>query len=112
MSGQSTSSSVHSARPASTSRSSLASKGVSAGRAIEAASGERTEYFLQPCRGFARLRAQLRQRPDPAQAAVRNQQEAVADALGIDQLVDGEHEGATAGRDLANDLHDLTRLAQ
>src|SRR6266852_1988064 len=83
---------VHSARPPSTSRSSFMSSGRKGARCTAAASGERKEHLLQR-RPSARM-AQLVERAGAPQAAVGEQHEAVADPLGIGQLVDGENERA------------------
>src|SRR6516225_5642885 len=78
------------ARPLATSHSSLASNGWNGARRTTAGSGERKEHLLQPGGGLAGLRAQLRQRADAADASFRQQHEAVANARGIAQLVNGE----------------------
>src|SRR5262249_8663240 len=103
---------VHSARPLATSRISLASKGWTSARRTTAGSGERKEPLLQPGRGLPGLHAQLRERPHAAHAPVRQQHEAVADARGIAQLVDGENERAPIARNVAQHFHDLAGLSQ
>src|ERR1700731_3470232 len=103
---------VQSARPSSTSRSSLVNKGRSGTRRNAAVSGERKEYVLQPCRDLAGPPAQLIERTGPADAAAREQDEAVADPLRIDQLVDREDKRAPASRNLAQHVHHLARLSE
>src|ERR1700745_2597533 len=103
---------VQSARPLATSHSSLASNGWNGARGTTAGSGERKEHLLQPGGGLAGLRAQLRQRPDAKDASFRQQHEAVADARGIVQLVNGENERAPIARNVAEHVHDLARLPQ
>src|SRR6516165_1752886 len=77
---------VHSARPLRTSRSSLAKSGVSGALLTVTVSGERKEHVLQSRRVVAARRAQLVERAHAAHAAVRQQHEAVADPLGVDEL--------------------------
>src|SRR5215813_9147169 len=103
---------IHSARTLATSRSSLASKEWNGARRTTAGSGERKEHLLQSGRGLAGLRAQLSERAGAADASFRQQHEAVADARGIAQLVDGENERAPIARDIAQYAHDLARLPQ
>src|SRR5215831_10378663 len=103
---------VHSARPLTTSRISLASKGWNGARRTTAGSGERKEHLLQSGRGLAGLRAQLRERAGAADAPFRQQHEAVADARGIAQLVNGENERAPVARNVAQHAHDLACLPQ
>src|SRR5262249_11821230 len=103
---------VHSARPLATSRISLASKGWNGARRTTAGSGERKEHLLQPGRGLPGLSAQLSERAGAADASFRQQHEAVADARGIAQLVDGEDERTPIARNVAHHVHDLARLPQ
>src|ERR1700704_6075870 len=101
---------VHSARPLSTPQSSLASKVWNGAR--RAASGERKEHVLQSGRRLLGLCPQFVERPDPAQPPVREQHEAITYAFGIEQLMDGENEGAPPPRDVSKHTHDLARLPQ
>src|SRR5437660_7292621 len=101
---------VHSARPLATSRNSLASNGWNGARRTTALSGERKEHVLQSGRGLSGLRAQLRKRPETADAPFVEQHEAVADARGIAQLVNSENERAPIARNFAQHGHDLARL--
>src|SRR2546428_8596005 len=103
---------VHSARPLATSHSSLASNGWNGARGTTAGSGERKEHLLQPGGGLAGLRAQLRQRADATDAPFRQQHEAVADARGVAQLMNGENERAPIARNVAQYVYDLARLPQ
>src|SRR5437667_1349591 len=103
---------VQSARPLRTSRSSLPSNGWIGARRIVTASGERKEHLLQSCRALAAAHAKLVERADPAHPAVREQHEAVADALGVAQLMHRENEGAPAAGHVAQHGHDLARLPQ
>src|SRR5262249_11020906 len=103
---------VHSARLLTTALSSLASNGWNGARRTTAGSGERKEHLLQSGRGLSGLRAQLRERAGAADASFRQQHEAVADARGIAQLVNGENERAPIARDIAQHAHDLARLPQ
>src|SRR5258708_1407245 len=103
---------VHSARPLTTSRSSLTSRGWKRARAAARGSGERKDHVLQSARNLSALRTQFIERPDPAQAAVREQHEAVAHPFGVDELVDGENEGPPAARHVVQHAHDLARLPE
>src|SRR5262245_43388735 len=103
---------VQSARPLSTSRSSLPSSGATRARWTLTGSGERKEHVLQSGRVAAAARAQFVEGAGAAHAPVRKQHEAVADALCIDQLVNGEHEGAPAGGNIAQHGHDRARLLE
>src|SRR4029077_18153263 len=103
---------VHSARPPASSRSSLASRGPSGACRTSAASGERKEDLLQSGLRHSGARAQLGKRAGAANVAVDEQHEAVADALGVEQLVNGQNQRASAARDVAQHGHDLARLAQ
>src|SRR6516162_8549684 len=103
---------VQSARPLKTSRSSLASKGRSGTPWNAAVSGERKEHILQPCLDLAGPPAQLVERTGPADAAVGEQDEAVADSLRIDQLVDRQDKRTPARRNVTQHVHDLARLPQ
>src|SRR5437867_1617091 len=100
------SSMVHSARPLATSHSSLPSRGHTGARWRRAVSGERKEDFLQIGCGFPRLRLELRERAHAADATFCEQHEAVADACGVAQLVNGENERSPLARDLAQHAHD------
>src|SRR6476469_423640 len=103
---------VQSARPLTMSRSSLASNGRNGARWTTTASGERKEDVLQSARGQPGLRAQVRERPDATDPAVREQHEAVTDPLGVAQLMNGQHERAAPARNVANHGHDLARLPE
>src|SRR5437764_2308635 len=103
---------VHSARPLSTSRSSLASSGAMPARWTLTASGERKEHVLQSSRVLAAARAQLVERADATHATVGQQHEAVADPLRIDQLVNRKHERAPAAGKIAQYPHDRARLLE
>src|SRR4051794_661619 len=104
------SNSVHSGRPLTISRTSFMTSGRMGARRGTNESGERKEYILQ-C-GFPALRAKLIKRADTAHPTIRKQHEAVTDALGIHQLVDGENEGSPPACHLAQHAHDLARLSQ
>src|SRR3954452_18854193 len=103
---------VQSARPLTMARSSVASSGRKGVRWTTTASGERKEDVLQSARGHPGLRAQLRKRPDATDPPLREQHEAVTDPLGVDQLMNGQNEGAPAACDLADHAHDLARLPE
>src|SRR5262245_35360144 len=103
---------VHSARPLRTSRSSLPNSGARLARLTVTVSGERKEHVLQSCRVVAARRAQLLERADAVHAAVRQQHEAVADPLGVDELMNREDERAAAGGHIAQHAHDLARLLE
>src|SRR5262245_10772003 len=103
---------IQSARPPASSRSSLASRGRSGACRTTAASGERKKDLLQSGLRQSRARAQLGERAGAVDAAVDEQHEAVADALGVEQLVNGQNQRASVARDLAQHAHDLPRLAQ
>src|SRR5260370_39917229 len=101
---------VHSERTLATRHSSLASNGWNGACRTTAGSGERKEHLLQPGGGLAGLRAQLRQRADATDASFRQQHEAVADARGIVQLVNGENERAPIARNVEQHVQELGRL--
>src|SRR3954464_3378819 len=92
MSGQTSRSSVHNARPFTISRISFPSRGRRGARRMTTASGERKEHRLQVAAGKAGLHAQRVERAAAAHGAVGEQDETIADAFGIDQLMDGENE--------------------
>ena len=93
---------VHSARPLTISRNSLASNGRNGARAKGVASGERKEDVLESGRRHPGLRAQVRERADATDPAVREQHEAVADPFGVDQLMNGQNQRASVARNVAN----------
>src|ERR1700682_4243086 len=103
---------VHRARPLTTSRNSLMTKGRTGDRLGATKSGERKEYILQSSRGFSALRAKLVERSDTANPAIREQHEAVADTFSVHQLVDGENEGTPPASHLAKHPHDLAGLPE
>src|SRR5262245_18432678 len=109
MSGQTSSSSSHSARPEKISQSSLASSGAS-GAQID--SGERMESVLQAGVGQVDAHAQFRQRATTAHAAVGQQHEAIAHAFGIGQLMNGEDQRAPLAGYATEQLGDGARLPQ
>src|SRR5258705_13769105 len=84
---------VHSARPARTSRISFASSGRSGACDLPGISSECKEDLLQIGSREAGARAQVGERADAAGAAVGPEDEAVADALRIRQLMDGQDQG-------------------
>src|SRR5690242_18673008 len=106
------SSAIHSARPLTISRSSLASSGRSGARATGAGSGERKEDLLEMRRGKPGAHTQPIERALAAQAPVRQKQEAVAHPLGVGELVDGEQEGAPVRGGAAQQIGDGASLAQ
>src|SRR5215470_13822961 len=103
---------VQSARPVTTPQSSLTSKGASGARRTPMASGERKEHLLEPGGAELRRGAQLGKRTDAPHRAAGEQDEAVADTLGIGELMDGEHERAAVRRHLAQERHDLAGLPE
>src|SRR5215471_1335859 len=92
--GHMISSMVQSARPLRMPRSSLTSSGRSGLRRSAMTSGERKEDVLQAGRHQLCLGAQHVERSNAADRAVREQHKTVADALGIGELMDREHECA------------------
>src|SRR5215475_1247893 len=112
MNGQSISSIVHSARPVITPHSSLASRGRNGAWATVAASGERKEHILELGRREGGARAKLVERARTANSPVGEQHETVAHALGISQLMNGEHEPPSTRCRLANKAHDLAGLPE
>src|SRR5262245_21200079 len=99
---------VQSARPLRMPRSSFMSSGRSGVRRTAMTSGERKEDILQACRPQTcrpqlRLSAQLVERAYAAHRAIREQHKAVADAPGIAELMDREHERAAGCGDAADE---------
>src|SRR5215510_749568 len=104
---------VQSARPLTMPHSSLTSRGRSGARRSAMTprdmmvSGERKEHVLQTRCSQSCSGTQLVERADAAHGAVGQQHKAVADALGIRQLMDCQHERAAARRLAANERHHL-----
>src|SRR5262245_60484283 len=95
---------VQSARPLAMPHSSLTSRGRSgARRAGLMTSGERKEHVLQTGCWQTCLATQLVERAHAADRAAREQHEAVADALGVVELMNRQHECAAARRHAANE---------
>src|SRR5262245_27213807 len=103
---------IQSARPLAISDSSLASSGWIGARRTTAFSGERKENVLQGGCGFPGLHSQLCEASDAADATVGEQNKSVADACGIAQLMNGEHERSPIARDIAQHVHDVACLPQ
>src|SRR5215470_13300081 len=110
--GHMISSMVQSARPLRMPRSSLASSGLSGVRRTAMTSGERKENVLQAGGQQLCLGAQLLERAGPAHGAVREQHEAVADALGVGELMDREHERAAGWSYATDQPHHVAGLSQ
>src|SRR5258705_13890239 len=106
------SSMVQSARPLAMPHSSLASRGRSGAARSITASGERKEHVLQTTRSQSSLCTKLLKRTHTTHRTVSQQHKAVADALGIGQLMDCQYERAAACRHAANESHDLARLPE
>src|SRR2546423_15463776 len=87
---------VHSARPPNTARSSFSTSGRKGAPRIVNTSGERKENLLQTSMRQRGSRTQLVEVAGPAQPAVRKQDNAISNALGVSQLVNSENEGAAA----------------
>src|SRR5262245_26864961 len=108
---------AQSARPLTMPQSSLTSRGRSgAVRNMTprdmTTSGERKEHVLQADRSQSCFCTQLIERAHAADFAVGEEHEAIADALGVVELMDCQHERATAGRHAPNERRDLARLSQ
>jgi hypothetical protein len=71
-----------------------------------------TSSILQTGRRQSCLGAQLFERAHAADRAAREQHEAVADALGVVELMDCQHERAAGGCHAPNERHDSARLPQ
>src|SRR5215470_2612774 len=104
-SGQTSSSIVHSARPLAISASSFASSGCS-GACGAYRLGERKKDLLHRSTGTPGLRAQLSERADPSYLPSGQKNEAIADPLGIGQLVNGKYECAPPGGLVADYMND------
>src|ERR1700737_2675243 len=103
---------VQSARPLSTSRSSLLNKGRSGTRWNAAVSGERKEHILQSGPELTGAPAQLIERSVSAHAAAREQHETVAHPLRVNELVNRQDQRAPATRGLAQPRQHLPALPQ
>ena len=79
---------IHSARPATISRSSLASKGASGVLAATVVSGERKEDVLKRAVGQIGPCPQVGECPLAANATVGKQHDPIADLFGIAKLMD------------------------
>src|ERR1700730_18744214 len=101
---------VQSARPLSTSRSSLASRGQTGTRWNAAVSGERKEHILQSGPDLTGAPAQLIERSVSAHAAAREQHETVAHPLRVNELVNRQDQRAPGSRCLAQHLPHLAGL--
>src|SRR5215203_5748425 len=101
---------VHNARPPTTSHSSFLRSGASGVRRRNDVSGERKKNVLESCRGLSRVGAKLSERADTAHPAVRQQHETVANALGVRELVNGQHQGAAVRRHSTQQPHYLSGL--
>src|SRR5438874_236806 len=77
-----------------------------------AASGERKEHILESSRSQRGSRAKLIERARTANSPVGEQHESVAHALGISQLMNGEHEPPSTGCRTANKAHDVAGLPE
>src|SRR5215467_3320507 len=110
MSGEASSPMIHSARPLTISRSSFASKGGNGADAVS--SGERKKNLLQMRRRQLGLGAQLVESAAGTDASGRQQHEAVADTLGVRELMDGENQGAPATGLVAKHAHDVAGLTK
>src|SRR5215510_16446777 len=102
---------VHSARPPRICQSSWTKSGRSGARA-PVVSGERKENLLQARSWRARARTQLGKRSDPPQAPIGEQDEAIADPLGVGQLMDRQKERAPAPRLLPKHVPDIAGLPE
>src|SRR6516225_5568109 len=101
--GQISSNMVHSARPLKISANSLASSGYKGAPCARSVLGERKKDLLKGSLGDARLRAQLMERADPPDLSAGQKNEAIAHALGVRELVNGEDEGAPPSGRFAHD---------
>src|SRR5689334_14288988 len=93
---------IHQAREASSSRISLAAR---------SALRERKEDLLEPALADAGLRAQLVESAFARDASAAEQDQTVADARRVGQLVNGEEERASGGRGRAENCHHVAGLA-
>src|SRR2546429_3476758 len=92
---------VHSARPLTTSHSSFVSSGRAGARSATEESSERKENILEPSRSQSASRSQLLDRAATADTAVRKEDEAVAHAFCIRELMNRHNERTPLGDDLA-----------
>src|SRR6266403_1869965 len=90
---------VHSARPLKISANSLASSGGNGAPYARSVLGERKKDLLKGSIGDAGLCTQLVQRADPPDLSAGQEDEAIANPLGVRELVNRQDEGASpAGR--------------
>src|SRR5262245_42328162 len=106
------SSMVQSAHPLTMPRSSLTSSGGSGVRRTVMTSGERKEDILQAGRRQPCLGAQLVERSRAAHRAVRKQNETIADAFGITELMNREHERTAGCCNTTDEPHHVAGLPQ
>src|SRR5262249_17534695 len=85
---------IHNARPPATSRISFTTSGVNGAVAGLSASCERKKEVLQVSVRKAGLRAKLIERAGAANAPVGQEDEAIADALGIRELMNAQKKRA------------------
>src|SRR5258706_11817203 len=93
----SSSSIVHSARPLRISHSSLTSSGHRGHSRNRNGSCERKKQVLQTSTCASRSRAKIIQRPHAANTAIGKENEAIADSLGVQQLMDGKNKCPALG---------------
>src|SRR5260370_42388387 len=93
---------THSARPLTISQNSLARSGRSGACASIDVSGERKKHLFESRGRQIRALTKLLERAGAAHAPGGQQHEAIADALGVRQLVDCEDERAPVRSDLAH----------
>src|SRR5712691_3507725 len=103
---------TQSARPLRISRNSLASSRRSGACASIDVSGERKKHLFESRGRQIRALTKLLERAGAAHAPGGQQDEAIADALRVSELVDGEDERAAVRGDLAQRAGDRARLAQ
>src|SRR5256885_12886497 len=112
MSGQTSRSRVHKARPPSTSHSSFLRSGRKGTRRMVSVSGERKENVLQTSGGQRGSRAKLVERAGATEPAVGEQDETVGNPFRVRQLVNGQNEGAPVRGNLTDQSHDFPGLPQ
>src|SRR5438046_8452287 len=112
MSGQTSRSMVHKARPPSTSHSSFLRSGRKGTCRTVNVSGKRKENVLQASCGQRCSGAQISKRSGTAEFSVGKQQHAVGNAFGIRELVNSQNKGAAVRRDLTDQPHDVASLPQ
>src|SRR5215813_2865364 len=111
-SGQTSSNMVHSARPPQISASSFASNGCSGAAFASDGLSKRKKDLLQRSTAVTGLRTQFIKCADPTHLPPSQEEEAVANALRVSQLVNGENNSAPRGGLRLDDFDHAASLAK